>query len=200
VNAEPLPEAMKANSPASASGKTVKPESEHKAMMFTAVPDESEEKPAVEAIATAVEPEVASDEPDLPLQDQPSGEKYSDWQQAVDAFGEIKPGVSAMLDHVICVEFGSKVRLALDKHQERAIATPDRLAFAEWLGREVFWESQKDHQGESLAQERDRQARQESARLRQSAEADPHVQALISEMDAQLVKVLPAGVQPDEAS
>jgi len=72
------------------------------------------------------------------------------------------------------------------------------MAFAEWMGREVFWESQKDHTGESLSQERDRQARAETARLRKQAEDDPHIQALMREMDAQLVKVLPAGVQPDE--
>lgn len=173
----------------------------HAAMMFTAAP-EIEEKPeaaAVEVAPAALET-VVTPEPDLPMQDQSPGKKFTDWQQVVDAFHEVKPGVSAMLEHVFCIEFGSKVRLALDKHQERALASADRMAFAEWLGREVFWESQKDHAGESLSQERDRQARAETTRLRKQAEDDPHIQALMREMDAQLVKVLPAGVQPDEAA
>jgi len=142
----------------------------------------------------------AHEEPDLPLcdPDAPAGKSVTDWQEALDAFGKMKPGVSAVLEHVICVEFGDKVRLALDKHQERMIAVADRMAFSEWLGREVFWESQKDHEGVSLSQERDRQARAEKERLRQGAEHDPHVSALMQEMDAQLVKVLPAGVETDE--
>ncbi len=162
-------------------------------------------QPKAAAVPDAIEPvPVIRDEkqvePDLPLHDQaePAGKRYSDWQDAVEAFSPLKPGVSAMLEHVICVEFGNKVRLALDKHQERAIAVADRLVFAEWLGREVFWESQKHHDGESLSQERARQARAEAVRLRQAAEHDPHVSALMQEMDAQLVKVLPAGVESDD--
>ncbi|MFQ5345165.1 MAG: DNA polymerase III subunit gamma/tau [Mariprofundus sp.] len=129
-----------------------------------------------------------------------AGRVFSTWQQAVEAFGEVKPGVSAMLDHVICIEFeDNTVRLALDQHQQRAIAASDRMAFAEWLGREVLWESRTEHEGESLSQERARQARYEEARLRKGAEDDPHVQALMREMDARLVKVLPAGVSEDES-
>ncbi|ATX80122.1 DNA polymerase-3 subunit gamma/tau [Mariprofundus aestuarium] len=196
VIVEPLPKQQKAESEKPLS--TALPaETERAHMMFEAV-QEDEEPVAVQP--AAVEVEVERPEPDLPLQDQSAGKKFNDWQQVVDAFHEVKPGVAAMLDHVVCVEFGSKVRLALDKHQERALATPDRLAFAEWLGREVFWESQKDHQGESLSQERDRQARAETARLRKAAEDDPHIHALMREMDAQLVRVLPAGVQPDETA
>jgi len=135
----------------------------------------------------------------LPLSEstEPAGSAFSTWQQAVEAFGDVKPGVSAMLDHVVCIEFQDRVRLALDKHQQRAISAGDRMVFAEWLGREVLWESLAEHEGESLSQERIRQARHEEARLRKGAEEDPHVQALMREMDAQLVKVLPAGVSDD---
>jgi len=124
----------------------------------------------------------------------PAGRTLTNWQQAVEAFGDIKPGVAAMLDHVLCIEFSDTVRLALDQHQQRAIAASDRLAFAEWLGREVLWESRLEQQGETLSEERRKQARQEEARLRKGAEDDPHVQALMREMDAKLVKVLPPGV------
>jgi len=146
----------------------------------------SEQKPAVE---------------ELPLIETtaPVNRQFTTWKQAVEAFGGVKPGVSAMLDHVICIEFAGTVRLALDKHQQRAIAATDRLAFAEWLGREVFWESKAEHHGESLSQERARQARQEDARLRKGAEDDPHVQALVREMADKLVKVWPVGVADEGA-
>ncbi len=137
---------------------------------------------------------------DLPLHEQApvGGQDFSTWQQAVDAFGAIKPGVSAMLDHVLCLDFGDKVRLALDKHQQRAIAAADRLVFSEWLGREVLWESRQQQQGDSLSQKRAKQARAEEVRLRKGAEDDPHVQALMREMDAKLIKVLPAGVSDEK--
>jgi DNA polymerase-3 subunit gamma/tau len=148
---------------------------------------------AAEAIAGAG----GESTPNLPLHDKAGGPgaSFASWQQAVEAFGRIKPGISAILEHVICLEFGPKVRLALDGHQQRAIAGADRLAFVEWLGREVFWESQQGQGGESLSEERTRQARAEAARLRKQAEDDPHVQAIMKEMDAQLVKVMPAGVE-----
>ncbi len=146
----------------------------------------------------AIDKKHAEDDlPDLPLhaQSETAGKVFSNWQQAVEAFGELNPSLSGMLDNVVCLEFGEKVRLALDKHQQQVITTNDRMAFAEWLAREVFWESQQGQDGESLAQERTRQAREEKMRLRQNAERDPHVQALMKEMDAQLVNVLPAGVE-----
>jgi len=144
----------------------------------------SDAKPAAEPLHATTD--------DLPLA--PTVKQFAGWKEAVEAFGELKPGVSAMLDYVVCVEFGEKVRLGLDAHQQRAIAASDRLAFAEWLGREVLWESRAEHQGESLSQERARQSKLESAQLRKTAEDDPHVQALMQELDAKLVKVLPAGV------
>jgi len=164
------------------------------------VETKSEKKPEAEpGHAASARPTVEFTPEDLPLAEPPApvGRSFETWQQAVEAFGAIKPGVSAMLDHVICIEFAERVRLALDKHQQRAIAGSDRLAFAEWLGREVLWESRAEHQGESLSQERAKQTRQEAARLRKGAEDDPHVQALMREMDAKLVKVLPAGVAND---
>ncbi|MFQ5581952.1 MAG: DNA polymerase III subunit gamma/tau [Mariprofundaceae bacterium] len=142
-------------------------------------------------------------EPDLPLHeaDEAPGRHFDDWQSVVAAYSEIRPGVAAMLDHVVCVDFGDKVRLALDTHQESAIATPDRMAFMEWLGREVFWESKQDsHEGETLSETRSRQIEAEKERLRKLAEDDPHVQALMTEMDARLVRVRPAGAHEDPAS
>jgi len=161
----------------------------------TAVAERAEEK-------ADAEPDEPHDEADLPLHaaGEAPGRHFDDWPSAVAAYGKIRPGVAAMLEHVVCMDFGDKVRLALDVHQEQAIAAPDRLAFMEWLGREVFWESKKDaHEGETLSEMRARQIEAEKERLRKLAEDDPHVQALMKEMDARLVRVRAAGTHDDTA-
>jgi len=160
------------------------------------LPQEEAQPEPVEQPAAA---EQASNEPDLPMTEAVDPSSFEDWQKVVDAFADVRPGVSAMLDHVVCLEFGSRVRLALDKHQERALTSSDRLAFSEWLGREVQWTARQGEEGETLSQERDRQARAEAVRLRKNAEDDPHVQALMQEMNAELVRVSPAGVDTGES-
>lgn len=124
---------------------------------------------------------------------------FASWQEAVDAYARVRPGIAAILEHVVCHEFGERVRLVLGKAQERHLASPERQAFAEWLGREVFWEC-KEHtaEGETLSQQRERKARAEVEHLRQLAADDPHVQQLAGELGATLVEVLPAGVQGEQ--
>ncbi|MDQ6966538.1 MAG: DNA polymerase III subunit gamma/tau, partial [Mariprofundaceae bacterium] len=46
---------------------------------------------------------------------------FSNWEEAVTAYGIVRAGVAAMLEHVLCLGYGEKVRLALDTHQEKAI-------------------------------------------------------------------------------
>ncbi|TLS76507.1 DNA polymerase III subunit gamma/tau [Mariprofundus erugo] len=142
---------------------------------------------------------VQTQEADLPLHDtgEPAGHRCRDWREVVTALHDFRPGLAAMLEHVICLEFGSRVRLALERHQQATINAADRRDFAAWLGREVFWEARQSGEGESISQQRERFARVEKARLRKNAEDDPHVQALMAEMDAQLVSVLPAGVEDE---
>jgi len=122
-----------------------------------------------------------------------------DWDSAVAAYAQVRPGIAAVLEHVLCVEFGPRVRLALKRLQEQQLAPPERQAFAEWLGREVFWEALSDtHKGETLSERRRRRAHAEAEQLRRMAEADPHVQQLVTQLDAQLVDVEPAGARKDE--
>jgi len=155
----------------------------------------------LKAVPVAVpEPEhgdKAHPEPDLPLHDEDdaSGRHFSDWEQALNAYHEIRPGVTAMLEHVGLLEFGHKIRLSLDKHQQNAIAMPDRLAFQEWIGREVFWEAAHEHQAESLSQARNKQAATEKRRLWEQAESDTHIQSMIEKLDVRLVDVRAPGVE-----
>jgi len=119
---------------------------------------------------------------------------YECWGDAVEAYSKIRPGVTAMLEHVICVEYqATQVRLALDAHQQRAIVAQERSAFETWLGREVLWENKA--QGghvETISTVRARHADEERKRVWQQAEQDPAVQLLKQEMDCRLVDVQPA--------
>jgi DNA polymerase-3 subunit gamma/tau len=151
---------------------------------------------AVETSEAAVNSEV---EEDLPLHslDEPPGEHFSDWAEALQAYHEIKPGVAAMLEHVGILEFGSRIRMALDKHQQNAIAMPDRLAFQEWIGRDVFWEAAQDSPAESLSQSRTKQAESEKRRLWEQAESDPHIKSMVEKMGLRLTNVRAPGVEPE---
>lgn len=153
---------------------------------------EAESKPE-----SVVVDEDAHAEPDLPLHDEEeaSGHHFTDWAEALHAYHEIKPGVTAMLEHVGILEFGSKIRLSLDKHQQNAIAMADRLAFQEWIGREVFWEAAQDQQVESLSQTRDRQAEAEKRRLWDQAESDAHLKSMLDRLDVRLTDVRAPGVE-----
>lgn len=162
-----------------------------------------ESKPSVESESNSVlenENDVIDDgldaEPDLPLHDEDaSGRHFTDWAEALHAYHAIKPGVTAMLEHVGILEFGSKIRLSLDKHQQNAIAMADRLAFQEWIGREVFWEAAQDQQVESLSQARDRQAEAEKRRLWDQAESDSHLKSMLERLDVRLTDVRAPGVE-----
>jgi len=116
------------------------------------------------------------------------------WEDAVEAYSHVRPGVTAMLEHVICIEYqSSQVRLALDAHQQRAIVVPERTAFEVWLGREVLWENKVlGGDVETISTVRARHADEEKKQLWQQAENDPAVQLLKEDMDCRLLDVQPA--------
>jgi len=130
-------------------------------------------------------------------QDEAPGRHCTSWEDAVAAYGQVRAGIAAMLEHVLCLDFDEKVRLALDKHQERAIATAERMAFAEWLGREVHWEPRSEQVGETLSQVRIREAEATQQQLEQAAGEDPHVQALMREFGAKIEHVRAPGTATD---
>ncbi|MDQ6956740.1 MAG: DNA polymerase III subunit gamma/tau [Mariprofundaceae bacterium] len=118
---------------------------------------------------------------------------YERWEDAVEAYSKIRPGVTAMLEHVICAEYReTQVRLALDTHQQRAIVAQERAAFETWLGREVLWENKsQDGHVETISKARARHADEEKKQLWQQAEQDPAVQLLKQDMDCRLLDVQP---------
>jgi DNA polymerase-3 subunit gamma/tau len=165
------------------------------------VSEQPEEAASREAVAAEISVAATSSEveEDLPLHslNEPPGEHFSNWAEALQAYHEIKPGVAAILEHVGILEFGSRVRLALDRHQQNAIAMPDRLAFQEWIGRDLFWEAAQDSPAESLSQSRIKQAENEKRRLWEQAESDPHVKSMMEKMGVRLTNVRAPGVEPE---
>lgn len=120
---------------------------------------------------------------------------YASWADAVRAYAQVKPGIAAMLERVLCLEFSDKVRLALDEHQQKAITIDDRLAFAEWLGKQVHWEPKGAQDGQSLSEIWEREAKARRRREFEAAERDPHLSLLKEELGAKVVKVHPAGTK-----
>ena len=137
--------------------------------------------------------------PDLLVsqQDDAAGRHCASWEEAVTAYGQVRTGIAVMLERVLCLDFAEKVRLALDKHQEKAIVTAERMAFAEWLGREIHWEPRSEQVGETLSQMRIREAEAAQKQLEQAAGEDPHVQALMREFGAKIEHVRVPGTATD---
>jgi len=156
------------------------------------------ETPSTEAIREqeAAELEVAPGVGELATGEQ--SRDFSNWEEAVTAYGMVRAGVAAMLEHVLCLGYADKVRLALDPHQEKAIVAAERMAFSEWLGREIHWEPKAGQQGESLSVQRARQAEARQQQLEKSAEGDPHVQKLMQTFDARIEAVRAPGAADNE--
>ena len=113
------------------------------------------------------------------------------WEEAMQQYHQIKPGIAAMLEHVLCQRFDDEVLLLLDTHQQDAITTQDRQGFETWLKRKVIWEKRTTEGGESLLEQKQREANEYTRKLWQDAESDPHVQALKEALNCRLVNVRP---------
>lgn len=159
----------------------------------SAAPVAAKDEPAPAAVRPSQEAAVTA------VADHHQPKTFSTWAEALEAFQQVRVGVAAMLEHAGLIEFGDKVRLSLDAHQQKAITPSDRLEFSEWLGREVYWESAGEKPIESLSDTRVREAEAEKQRLWQQAEHDPHVQLLMKEMSSRLVNVQPPEMGEDDA-
>ncbi len=128
------------------------------------------------------------------------GHGLQNWEEALEGYQQQRPALAAILEHVRCRRFDDqRIELALDHHQQRAITADDRRHFQQWLQREVLWLAQEacDQSVETLSTQRQRRAREEQAHLWQQAEHDPHIQALVRELDCQLVAVHAKGCNDD---
>jgi len=164
------------------------PEPEPERPLLAQAESDRQEEPAELDIEPAANEQTAN----APARD------FSNWEEAVTAYGRVRAGVAAMLEHVLCLGYADKVRLALDSHQEKAIVAAERMAFSEWIGREIHWEPKAGQQGESLSVQRARQAEARQKQLEKSAEDDPHVQKLAQAFGARIDAVRAPGAADNE--
>ena len=121
------------------------------------------------------------------------------WEEAMDQYHSIKPGVAAILEHVICERFDSKVRLLLTTHQLEVMDEKERSSFSTWLNRDVDWALKTNESGESLLEQKQREADEYTRKIWQQAEADPNIIALKETLDCRLINVHPPKVHYEES-
>jgi len=123
-----------------------------------------------------------------------AGYAYDSWEAVVAAYADVNPSMTAMMEHVVCTAFGDTVRLSLDTHHQRAMPVPERVAFEQWLGRNVIWDTRHhDDDAVSISMRRQQQQERETRHRWEHARQDPHLQALMQTLNATLLDVLPAG-------
>jgi len=121
------------------------------------------------------------------------------WEEAMDQYHGIKPGVAAILEHVICETFDYKVRLLLTSHQLEVLDEKERSSFSKWLNRNVEWALKTNESGESLLEQKQREADEYTRKIWQQAEADPNIIALQETLDCRLINVHPPKVTYEES-
>jgi DNA polymerase-3 subunit gamma/tau len=169
-------------------------------------PSESISPPPPEEVQTpqhAMPSEVANEQTQADIQAEATapllpavsaGHGYDSWEAVVNAYAEVNPSMTAMMEHVVCTAFGDTVRLSLDTHHQRAMPQPERVAFEQWLGRNVIWDTRHhDNDAVSISTQRQQQQERETRHRWEHARQDPHLQALMQTLNATLVDVLPAG-------
>ncbi|MDX8381570.1 MAG: DNA polymerase III subunit gamma/tau [Ghiorsea sp.] len=113
------------------------------------------------------------------------------WEEAMNQYHKLKPGVAALLEHVLCDSFADDVKLLLNPHQQQSISETERKEFETWLGRTVIWAERTSESGENLLEQKQREQDEYTRQLWQQAEANPHVQLLKDKLGCRLVNVLP---------
>ena len=108
-------------------------------------------EPSIQNSSTNAEPEKKSKE-SHPIS------PPNTWEEAMQQYHKIKPGIAAMLEHVLCQRFGDEVLLLLDAHQQDAITMQDRQGFESWLQRKITWGKRTNEDGESLLEQKQREA------------------------------------------
>ncbi len=116
------------------------------------------------------------------------------WEEAMNQYHTVKPGVASLLEHVLCDSFDDTVKLLLDSHQQTSISQAERKDFEAWLKREVIWAERNGETGESLLEAKQRQQDEYERKLWQQAEADPNIQLLQEKLGCRLVNVRPPDV------
>ncbi|MDQ7004975.1 MAG: DNA polymerase III subunit gamma/tau [Ghiorsea sp.] len=114
------------------------------------------------------------------------------WEEAMLQYHQVKPGIAAMLEHVVCESFAAEeVHLLLTPHQQEALSKQEKNEFSTWLNKAIIWSNRSGASGESLLEKKKREQNEYERKLWQQAEANPSVQLLKEKLGCRLVNVRP---------
>ena len=119
------------------------------------------------------------------------------WEETMNQYHQVKPGIAAMLEHVVCESFTSEVRLLLTPHQQEALSEQEKADFALWLNKPIIWSARTEDSGESLLEQKQRKQDEYERKLWQQAEANLNVQRLKEKLGCRLVNVRPPEIKLD---
>jgi len=119
------------------------------------------------------------------------------WEETMNQYHQVKPGIAAMLEHVVCESFTSEVRLLLTPHQQEALSEQEKTDFALWLNKPIIWSARTEDSGESLLEQKQRKQDEYERKLWQQAEANLNVQRLKEKLGCRLVNVRPPEIKLD---
>lgn len=153
------------------------------------------DQPAKELTTTPLDvPEAETPPPTIEKKTEDTPEPPSNptsWEEAMMMYHQLKPGVAAILEHVLCESFEPEIRLLLNQHQLESLTNNERTTFENWIERNVLWLTRTNEQGESLLEKKQREADEYTRKLWQQAEADPNISALKDSLGCRLIQVHP---------
>ena len=147
------------------------------------------------AVETPSNRAIAKDTPQAATHANRRAELYDSWKAVLSGYAKVNMPAAMMLEQLGCRHYSDeKIELMLKPHQARMMTPSARADFVTWLGREVMWHRVQEGESvpESVTEGRERRAKEEQEKLWQQAEADPHVQMLVRDMDCRLIDVQPA--------
>jgi len=132
------------------------------------------------------QPKVILPQPDAPLP------PPHHWEEALQAYSSIRPGIAAQLEQVSYDDDGQTVHLALPSHLQRLIGADERKKFETWFKRPIQWQANHQKKVDSVSQQRNKRIKKQEEQRYREAEENPHIQHILQTLGGHIVEVHPA--------
>lgn len=115
------------------------------------------------------------------------------WEEALQAYSQVKPGLAAQLEQVSYDDDGTTIHLALSGHLQRMIGAEERKNFETWFKRPIQWQAQHKKSVDSVSVQRQKRQQQQKEQRYKEAEENPHIQKIKQELGGRIIAVHPSG-------
>ncbi|MDQ6961239.1 MAG: DNA polymerase III subunit gamma/tau [Mariprofundaceae bacterium] len=115
------------------------------------------------------------------------------WEEALQAYSRIKPGLAAQLEQVAYDDDGTSIHLALSGHLQRMIGSEERKNFEAWFQRPLQWQAQHQKKVDSVSVQRQKRQQQEEEKRYRDAEENPHIKKITQKLGGRIIAVHPPG-------